>query len=144
MNGRYPVPVRHWDYLLKRNQDPRWLLLGTMSHEGDGTVVRPGHQRQIEKALTADACGDVAAIAEGVVAENHARAGEVLWKQVERIAAFAFAQASHHHMVYGHHGSAGSPIVWWTPGRIPIVTVYRDEQKPDPGYYASGCDWLSF
>ena len=137
--------VSHWDYMKRRGKNPGFLLAGTSAHETYGQNGMKGHQTQLKKALTLDACGDVSAIADRIVADNRTRA-ERLRSIAEGAADSAFWMASGHHEVYGNHvrGGTGSPVVWWKPGKSPNLTVHIDWKRTDPFWWTPGCDWASF
>lgn len=144
VNGQN-VGVSHWTYLARRGKNPAELLDGVMGHEGHGHNGMKGHQGQIEKALTLDACGDVSAIADRIVARDRGRAEKVL-AEAEVAADKAFAMAVGHNHVYGNLGPAGSPTAYWAPGRQPRVSVAYDRYDPNDirRYWEPGCSWAFF
>ena len=137
--------VRHWDYMKRRGKNPEFLLDGVTAHETSGQNGMKGHQAQLEKALTLEACGDVSAILDRIVARDKTRAKR-LRNIAEGAADSAFWMASGHHEVYGNHvrGGTGSPVVWWKPGKSPNLTVHIDWKRTDPFWWTPGCDWAAF
>ena len=135
--------VRHWDYLKSRGYDPARLLAGTRAHEGSGHNGKKGHQGQIEKALTVEACGDVSAIVDRIVAPSEDEA-ERLRDTTRAIATKAFIMAVPHNHVYGNH--AGSPIAHWKKGNSPRIGTHFDRYDSTHvrNYTSPGCDWESF
>ena len=136
--------ARHWDYLKAKGYDPSRFLDGVMAHEGYGRIGRKGHQGQIEKALTVEACGDAGAIAARIVAPT-AQVAEELMEQTEAIADTAFLMAALHDHVYGNMGASGAVGVAWAPNESPKIFVHYDEMADTSYNFSSpGCDWSSF
>ena len=137
--------VRHWNLLKSKGYAPEMLLAGIMAHEGYGQSGAKGHQGQIEKALTVEACGDAMAITARIVAPNEEEATE-LRDQTEGIADTAFIMSTLHDKVHGNMGNAGAVAVLWKPNESPKYTVVRDRRDPDQrrNFSSPGCDWSSF
>ncbi len=93
--------------------------------------------------MTVEACGDVGAITSRIVAPTERKAVE-LRTQTEEIADTAFAMATLHNHVYGHHNN--SPIAYWKPGRSPYTDFENDLYDPRDNFNFSspGCDWSQF
>ncbi len=137
--------VRHWDYLKSFGYDPYELFIGTLRHEGYGGFIagKKGHQGQIEKAITVEACGDAGAITARIVAPTFDEAQE-LRDLTEGIADTTFAMATLHNHVYGHHNN--SPIAYWKPGKSPYTNFENDlyDSRDNFNFSSPGCDWSSF
>ncbi|MDE2975441.1 MAG: hypothetical protein OXU64_12115 [Gemmatimonadota bacterium] len=127
--------VNHWFYLddLQGAGSARALLDGVTDHETYGRGSRKGHQQQVEKALTPEACGDGGTLAERIVAKSYDEAGDIL-QAVEAAARATLWEAASHKHVYGHLGLLTKVVKYYPP----------DIPDPDPVYYSdeqgSGAD----
>ena len=150
------VTVNAWTYLASRGFTPQLTQDGAWAHEGMGGPLGPngkGHSGQMQKANTASACGDAAALAEPIVGSTESEVDDAV-KDVEYWARRTFSVATDHHFVYGNYPPNAALVLFdssaainpgTNPGTNPrIVPGIQDQQIFQVVPQPPGCTWSNF